>query len=58
MKSNGQNDQLMKAGEEAFWEEFENGEQGEERYVIVDTSNKEIVAENVRLVKEKKKIEV
>ncbi|MFH2019272.1 MAG: hypothetical protein ABII80_01525 [bacterium] len=49
---------LMKAGEQAFWEEFEQLDQPEQRYVVVDTKKNEVVVENVRLIREKKKIRV
>lgn len=48
----------MKAGEQAFWEEFEQLDQPEQRYVVVDTKKNEVVVENVRLIKGKKKIRV
>lgn len=49
---------LMMAGEKAFWEEFEQLDLPEQRYVVVDTKKNEVVVENVRLIKNKKKVKV
>lgn len=48
----------MKAGEEAFWKEFDHLDRPEERYYVVDKASGEILVENARLSKDKKKIRV
>lgn len=51
--------QLMQAGEEAFWKKLEELEKSaEERYIVYDKKSGEIIAQNVRLSKEKLKAEV
>lgn len=49
---------LMKAGEEAFWKEFDQLDRPEERYYVVDKASGEIIVHNARLVTEKKKVRV
>ncbi|HBD01957.1 TPA: hypothetical protein DCZ17_00360 [Candidatus Collierbacteria bacterium] len=49
---------LMEQGEEAFWEEFNKTDKPGDRYVVVDTKKQEVVVENVKLVREMKKIKV
>lgn len=49
---------LMQAGEEAFWKEFDAGEKPEERYYVVDKRTGDVLVQNARLTKEKKKIKV
>ncbi|KKU88658.1 MAG: hypothetical protein UY18_C0010G0026 [Microgenomates group bacterium GW2011_GWF2_47_9] len=48
---------LMQAGEEAFWDEFDSVERGE-RYIVVDTKKNEVIASNARLIKRKKRTKV
>lgn len=50
-------EELMQMGEEKFWEEFNSREEAQANYVIVD-DNGEIVVQNARLIKEKKKVRV
>lgn len=57
--SNGTvNAQLMKIADEAFWDEFYQIDRAGDRYIVVDSKNQKIVGENLRLVKEKKKVRV
>lgn len=51
-------DELMKMGEEMFWEEFNSQENSESRYIVVDTTGGELIVSNARLTKKKKKIRV
>lgn len=50
--------QLMQTGEMAFWEEFERQEKPADRYIVIDSKNHEVIVENAKLVKDKKKIRV
>lgn len=47
---------LMDVGDQAFWEEFNQREAPGDRYVVVDTKKQEVVVENVRLVRDMKKL--
>lgn len=49
---------LMEMGEEMFWETFNAKEEAEQRYVVVDGEDGEIVIQSARLIKEKKKVRV
>lgn len=49
---------LMKIADKVFWEEFNQRERPGDRYIVVDSKNQKIVAQNVKLVTEKKKIRV
>lgn len=49
---------LMEAGEEAFWKEFDRGEGEEERYYVVDKSTGDVIVENARLTKKRKRVKV
>ncbi|KKU44536.1 MAG: hypothetical protein UX63_C0033G0009 [Microgenomates group bacterium GW2011_GWB1_46_7] len=51
-------EEFNKQGEEAFWEEFNKTDKPGDRYVVVDTKKQEVVVENVKLVREMKKIKV
>ena len=55
IQSRAENSDLMKMGDRAFWEEFE---EKEERYVVIDKRNGEIIAKDIRLVKAKKRVKV
>lgn len=48
----------MKVADKVFWEEFNQMERPGDRYIVIDSKNQKIVAENVKLVTEKKKIRV
>lgn len=50
--------QLMKVGDGAFWDEFEEKQNPADRYIVVDTKKQEIVVQNAKLVREMKKIRV
>ena len=50
--------QLMKVGDSAFWDEFEEKQNPADRYIVVDTKKQEIVVQNAKLVREMKKIRV
>ena len=49
---------LMKIADEIFWEEFSQRENPGDRYIVVDSKNQSVVAQNVKLVTTKKKIRV
>lgn len=49
---------LMKVADKVFWEEFNQMERPGDRYIVIDSKNNKVVAENVRLVTEKKKVRV
>ncbi len=49
---------LMQAGEDVFWKEFEELDRPEERYYVVDKATGQILVENARLTKGKKKVRV
>lgn len=48
----------MQTADEVFWEEFDNFGRESERYVVVGKNGEEIVVENARLLREKKKTKV
>jgi len=47
---------LMKVGDQVFWEEFNQRENPGERYVVLDTKKSEVVAQNVKLVRDMKRV--
>ncbi|MFH2085480.1 MAG: hypothetical protein ABII21_01670 [bacterium] len=49
---------LMEQGDKAFWEEFNQIEKPADRYIVIDSKNQQIVAQNVKLITEKKKVRV
>ena len=49
---------LMKVADKVFWEEFNQMERPGDRYIVIDSKNNKVVAQNVKLVMEKKKIKV
>jgi len=49
---------LMKVADKVFWEEFNQREYPGDRYIVVDSKNQKIVAQNVKLITEKKKVRV
>lgn len=56
-KLNKANDKiLMKVGDQVFWDEFNQRERPGERYVVLDTKRGEVVAQNVKLVREMKRV--
>ena len=48
--------QLMKVGDQAFWEEFNQRDNPGERYIVIDSKQQKIVGENLQLVREMKKV--
>ena len=48
----------MKVADKVFWEEFNQMERPGDRYIVIDSKNNKVVAQNVKLVMEKKKIKV
>lgn len=49
---------LMKVADKVFWDEFNQTEKTADRYIVIDSKNNKVVAQNVKLVTEKKKIKV
>ncbi len=49
---------LMQAGDQVFWEEFNQRENPGDRYVVIDSKNNKVVVENVKLIRDKKKVRV
>ena len=49
---------LMRIADEAFWDEFYQIDRAGDRYIVVDSKNQKVVGENLRLVKDKKKVRV
>jgi len=49
---------LMKVADKVFWEEFNQIERPADRYIVIDSKNNKVVAQNVKLVQGMKKIEV
>jgi hypothetical protein len=47
---------LMKVGDQVFWEEFNQREHPGERYVVLDTKRGVVIAENVKLVRDMKRV--
>lgn len=56
--NNKTDNKLMQTADEVFWEEFDNFGRESERYVVVGKNGEEIVVENARLLREKKKTKV
>jgi hypothetical protein len=49
---------LMKLADQIFWDEFNQAERPSDRYIVIDSKDNKVVAQNVRLVSEKKKVRV
>lgn len=49
---------LMKLADQIFWEEFNQAEKPVNRYIVIDSKNDKVVAQNAKLVSEKKKVRV
>lgn len=49
---------LMKQADEIFWDEFNQMDRPGDRYIVIDSKNKMVVAQNLRLIREKKKVRV
>ena len=46
----------MQVGDLVFWEEFNQRENPGERYVVLDTKKSEVVVQNVKLVRDMKRV--
>jgi hypothetical protein len=49
---------LMKVADKVFWDEFYQTEKQADRYIVIDSKNNKVVAQNVKLVQGMKKIKV
>lgn len=49
---------LMKVADQLFWDEFNQMERPGDRYIVIDSKNNKVVAQNVKLVQGMKKIRV
>lgn len=49
---------LMKVADKVFWDEFNQTEKSADRYIVIDSKNNKVVAQNVKLVQGMKKIKV
>ena len=49
---------LMKLADKVFWEEFNQRQYPGDRYIVIDSKNNKVVAQNVKLVQGMKKIKV
>lgn len=49
---------LMKVADKVFWEEFNQREHPGDRYIVIDSKNNKVVAQNVKLVQGMKKVRV
>ena len=48
----------MQAGEKIFWEEFNQLEYPGDRYIVIDSKKNEVIVQNAKLLRDKKKIRV
>lgn len=49
---------LMKIADQIFWDEFNQAEKPGDRYIVIDSKNNKVVAQNVKLVQGMKKVRV
>ena len=49
---------LMKVADRVFWEEFNQRDYPGDRYIVIDSKNNKVVAQNVKLVQGMRKIKV
>ncbi len=49
---------LMKMADQAFWEEVNQRDNPGDRYIVIDSKNNTVVAQNVKLVREMKRVRV
>ncbi|MFZ2199209.1 MAG: hypothetical protein WAV40_00235 [Microgenomates group bacterium] len=49
---------LMKVADQVFWDEFYQTEKQADRYIVIDSKNNKVVAQNVKLVQGMKKVKV
>ncbi|MCE7897712.1 MAG: hypothetical protein DPW11_01435 [bacterium] len=47
---------LMEVADQVFWEEYNQRDNPGERYVVLDTKRQEIVVQNVKLIREMRKV--
>ncbi len=47
---------LMKMADELFWDEFNQVERAGDRYMVIDSKNQTVVGQNLRLIRDKKKV--
>lgn len=50
--------QIMNDADEVFWDELDALEGYSQRYLVVDSTNHQVVVENARLLKDKQKVRV
>ena len=48
----------MKVADKVFWEEFNQVERPADRYIVIDSKNNKVVAQNIKLVQGMKKVRV
>ena len=48
----------MKMADQAFWDEFNQTEKPADRYIVIDSKDNKVVAQNVKLVQGMKKVRV
>lgn len=46
----------MEVADQVFWEEYNQRDNPGERYVVLDTKRQEIVVQNVKLIREMRKV--
>ncbi len=49
---------LMKMADQVFWDEFNQAERPADRYIVIDSKDHKVVAQNVKLVQGMKKVKV
>lgn len=49
---------LMEVADKVFWEEFYQREYPGDRYIVIDSKNNKVVAQNVKFVQGMKKVMV
>ena len=49
---------LMKIADQVFWDEFNQTEKTADRYIVIDSKNNKVVAQNIKLVQGMKKVRV
>lgn len=49
---------LMEVADRLFWDEFNQAEKQADRYIVIDSKNRRVVGQNIKLVTEKKKVRV
>jgi len=49
---------LMKVADRVFWDEFNQVERPGDRYIVIDSKDNKVVAQNIKLVQGMKKVRV